>query len=1119
MFENEEGFLRHLHDLERFERMSRMERMADLGIPMFARREMAQERMRTSKPFYSFSTAPSLVQTTPGKICFVFTSALSMFIQSKKEEEERQRKKRLAEEEARKKEEAKAQQQQSKTQGEFMLDLDGSDIDPETFAALPPEVQQEVLLQLSHTASVTQQQQEEQPQMDESFLAELPPEFRDEAIRGFQEQMAARNNRQDENAFLMGLPDSLRQEALLTANEEYLSGLSERLQEEARRLRARMEEREAVNLRPRPKEATVSLLTKDNLPGLVRVMYLEDSPDRRQMQINLIVAPFLYLMSNMPETRALLMDNLYRLLVAPPAMATVSRSVLFDPFVEPWHPAMSMTRKKGEEDSTAMTDGDTVPVKSLRQPGPPKLVVDTVLRYLNERPGAGSRANVCELLTALLQFAGREEPNTPLRIRALECAYNNCATVDFSEQPVSPTLCATLCALMDKPCVEKETDVLMRIIKHVSKTHETRARLLRAMKSSIVALRRQASEAVHDFVDRSESVLQPVVDFVSSKATGPAPSIDCSELAMSPAVTAALSKFITLDTQICELEETDRKEAAKTGANAADEVCEMCDDDSDIWSSCNDEMDPMWNDLDRILSLLLVLKSSAPTEEAGKPTSDTSSSQVMLKLALNNILPPLLPVLRLFFIAQSSLAQQPAQPAQPAVAVAVAGLRDSGSCPDFFRSTSSGSLQLSGSSDDVEKKGSGLGLFCERYRSLLNDFVRQKPSLLEKELACLLQMPRVLEFDTKMAWFRRRLERMHADGMHGRVDLRVKRENVFMDSFNRISHLRPRELQGHLNVRFEGEQGIDAGGLTREWYHVISREMFNADYGLFRASPDGAFQPNPSSSVNPHHLMFFKFVGRVVGKALWDGEYLDAHFTRSFYKHILGQEVKLKDLESLDPDVYRSMCAMIEYDVDGLTFVAEYDEFGERRQVELKPGGADIAVTHDNKLEYIRLYVQYRLSKSIEAQVDAFLQGFHDLIPAELVAPFTDSELELLISGMPEIDIADLRAHTRYEVYTPSSPQIIWFWRVVESLSCEEKARLLQFVTGSGKVPLGGFAALSSREELRPFTIVRSNMTNSLPTSHTCFNQLDLPAYESYEKLRKMLLVALNEGYEGFGFS
>jgi len=326
-------------------------------------------------------------------------------------------------------------------------------------------------------------------------------------------------------------------------------------------------------------------------------------------------------------------------------------------------------------------------------------------------------------------------------------------------------------------------------------------------------------------------------------------------------------------------------------------------------------------------------------------------------------------------------------------------------------------------------------------------------------------------------------------------------------------------LRGRLHVRFEGEEGVDAGGLTREWYHVISREMFNQDYALFTASDDSAFQPNPASSVNPDHLLFFKFIGRVVGKALWDGELLDAHFTRSFYKHILGLEVTFKDLEAMDSTLYRSLRMLLDEDMEDLTFVVNDMEFGRLRQIELKPGGADIPVTHENKLEYIRLYTQYKLSTSIHDQIDAFLRGFHDLIPADLIAPFTESELELLISGTPEIDVDDLRRHTEYHHYMPSSPQIIWFWRFVGTLSRDEKAKLLQFVTGTGKVPLGGFASLPGMGGVRLFTISRCENPHSLPTAHTCFNQLDLPAYRSYEMLRDMMLLAINEGCGEFGFA
>jgi len=397
--------------------------------------------------------------------------------------------------------------------------------------------------------------------------------------------------------------------------------------------------------------------------------------------------------------------------------------------------------------------------------------------------------------------------------------------------------------------------------------------------------------------------------------------------------------------------------------------------------------------------------------------------------------------------------------------------------------------------------------------------VRENSDLLRNELECLLKMPRVLDFDSKLNWFRRKLRQMHGEVRQRPLRLSVKRNEIFLDSYRTFSRIHREELLGPLRVDFRGEEGVDAGGLTREWYHVISREMFNENYALFKASDDGAFQPNPSSAVNSDHLLFFNFIGRVVGKALWDGQLLDAHFTRSFYKHILGQEVTFKDLEAMDSTLYRSLLYLMDNDMEDLTFAVDSMEFGRVRQIELKPGGASIPVTHENKQEFIRLYTQYKLSTSIRSQIDAFLRGFHDLIPAELVAPFTENELELLISGTPDIDVGDLRSNTQYQGYSTSDPQIIWFWRFVETLSREEKAKLLQFVTGTGKVPLGGFAALPGMGGVHPFTICRCESTSSLPTAHTCFNQLDLPSYPSYEVLSNMLKLAIYEGCGEFGFA
>ena len=203
-----------------------------------------------------------------------------------------------------------------------------------------------------------------------------------------------------------------------------------------------------------------------------------------------------------------------------------------------------------------------------------------------------------------------------------------------------------------------------------------------------------------------------------------------------------------------------------------------------------------------------------------------------------------------------------------------------------------------------------------------------------------------------------------------------------------------------------------------------------------------------------------------------------------------------------------------------LTFVAEEEYFGARHVVELVEGGAARAVTEENKREYVQLITAHRMTGAIRAQTDAFTRGFHDLVPHHLISMFNSSELELLISGLPEIDADDLAAHTEYTGYTATSPTIAWFWNVVRSFSREDLARLVMFVTGSSKVPLGGFASLQGLSGPQKFQIHRAyGGATRLCTAHTCFCQLDLPEYGSQEELREKLLQSLHMGGEGFGFS
>mmetsp|Transcript_8385 Transcript_8385/g.16642 ORF Transcript_8385/g.16642 Transcript_8385/m.16642 type:complete len:2837 (+) Transcript_8385:32-8542(+) len=417
-------------------------------------------------------------------------------------------------------------------------------------------------------------------------------------------------------------------------------------------------------------------------------------------------------------------------------------------------------------------------------------------------------------------------------------------------------------------------------------------------------------------------------------------------------------------------------------------------------------------------------------------------------------------------------------------------------------------------------------VFTDKNRKVLNLLVRQNPTLLEDTLNSLItKFPQLLDFENKRTYFKTEMRKLKPERNFESIRLLVRREQVFMDSYNQLRSKSTQEMYGKLRVQYVGEEGIDAGGLTREWFELLSKELFNPNYALFIQSSNGvSFQPNPLSFINTEHLEYFKFVGRVIGKALLDGYLLDVYFTRSFYKHIIGQEVTYTDMEESDPEMYKSLLMLLnlnldESDLHEYYFYYEEEEFGKIVIKELIPDGRSIRVTEKNKMDYINGLCQMKMSRNIKSQINSFLTGFHELIPKQLVSVFDSKELELLISGLPTIDTDDLRAHTDYHNYTEETPVIKWFWEVMEEFSNEERAEFMQFVTGSSKVPLEGFKALQGMGGVQHFQIHKSfTSAERLPTSHTCMNQLDLPEYPDKQTLYKRLKLAVSEGKEGFGF-
>lgn len=184
--------------------------------------------------------------------------------------------------------------------------------------------------------------------------------------------------------------------------------------------------------------------------------------------------------------------------------------------------------------------------------------------------------------------------------------------------------------------------------------------------------------------------------------------------------------------------------------------------------------------------------------------------------------------------------------------------------------------------------------------------------------------------------------------------------------------------------------------------------------------------PNPKSRVQPDHLRYFKFVGRVVGKALFEGCSVECYFVRSMYKMMIGQRLSFTDLEDLDHHLYDGLKWCLEAErtaeeVDSLyeTFCVDVEHFGRKEVVDLIPGGRDTSLTAENKEYYVERKAYFQLYTSVQQQVDAFLDGFHEIIPRDLVSIFTYKELELLISGLPDFKVADLKATTNYNGYSP----------------------------------------------------------------------------------------------------
>ncbi|XP_071962513.1 apoptosis-resistant E3 ubiquitin protein ligase 1-like [Antedon mediterranea] len=384
-------------------------------------------------------------------------------------------------------------------------------------------------------------------------------------------------------------------------------------------------------------------------------------------------------------------------------------------------------------------------------------------------------------------------------------------------------------------------------------------------------------------------------------------------------------------------------------------------------------------------------------------------------------------------------------------------------------------------------------------------------------------------FKTKQEYFYQEVSNKHKRNSRTIIHLNIDRYSILESSMKATKSFTTSDWCKKFEIKFLGEEGLDWGGLSREWFGIVCDSLFKSENELFKSFKDdaqGLVHPNADRPQHLSKLKYYEFAGKIVGKCLYESslgpsytQLVRARFSRSFLAQLIGLRVTYKYFETDDPELFMSKGKYIldnKIDADlGLTFSEEiYNDHGQvDKVVELKADGAGIPVTESNKIQYLNCLAEHKLSKCVEGELEAFTKGLNDLIPDSLLSMFDENELELLMCGTSSFDIADLRSHHIAAGWNgpDGSKTLDWFWTVVSGFTQEEMSRLLQFTTGCAQLSSGGFSQLKPN-----FQIVAVPAHNTLPTAHTCFNQLCLPTYDTIEKLQRSLVIAINEGSAGF---
>ncbi|KAJ8935929.1 hypothetical protein NQ318_008705 [Aromia moschata] len=357
---------------------------------------------------------------------------------------------------------------------------------------------------------------------------------------------------------------------------------------------------------------------------------------------------------------------------------------------------------------------------------------------------------------------------------------------------------------------------------------------------------------------------------------------------------------------------------------------------------------------------------------------------------------------------------------------------------------------------------------------------------------------------------------MSPQGMHAVnqfLVLNVTREHIVDDALRELSNVHPSDLKKPLKIKFCGEEAEDAGGVRKEFFLLLLREILDPKYGMFKEYEETRAIWFAENTFEDNDVYFL--IGMILGLAIYNFTIIEIPFPLALYKKLLNEPIGLADLKGLSPTMANSLQTLLDYeendmqDIFGLTFDISRDIFGEAITIPLKPNGNNIPVTLENKHEYVNLYVNYIFNESVKHQYEAFHTGFMKVCGGRVLQLFHSHELMAVVIGNENYDWHALEEAAEYKNgYKSSDETIRWFWEVIHEMSLTDKKKFLLFLTGSDRIPIQGMKAIK-------IIIQPTNDEKFLPVAHTCFNLLDLPRYRTKERLRYKLMQAIQQT-EGF---